>query len=56
MTPGFMNVPAYTLHWHIGMWGVDLYITLANLIVIALMIVVFALAVLLPFPGRRRHR
>ncbi len=55
MTPGFMNAPAYTLHWHIGSWGVDIYITLANLIVIVLMLVVFALAVLLPHPGWRNE-
>jgi hypothetical protein len=35
-------------------WGV-LQISLANLIVIALMIVVFVLALLVPFPGRRRR-
>jgi hypothetical protein len=34
-------------------WGV-LQISLANLIVVGLMVVVFILALLLPFPGRRR--
>jgi phage shock protein PspC (stress-responsive transcriptional regulator) len=33
-------------------WGV-VHISIANLIVIVLMIIVFALAVLLPFPGGR---
>jgi hypothetical protein len=35
-------------------WGV-IQISLANLIVIALMILVFAIAVLAPFPGRRKR-
>ena len=56
MPPSFMNAPAYTLHWHIASWGVDIYITLANLIVIALMLLVFALAVLLPYPGSRKEQ
>jgi hypothetical protein len=34
-------------------WGV-VQITYANLAVIVLMLVVFVLALLLPFPGRRR--
>jgi hypothetical protein len=37
---------------HYFEWGV-VHISVANLIVIVLMIVVFALAVLLPFPGSR---
>ena len=35
------------LHWHF------IYISVANLIVICLMLVVFVLAILLPFPGHR---
>ncbi len=38
---------------HIISWG-WLQITLANLIVIGLMALVFAAAVLTPFPGRRK--
>lgn len=52
MPPSFMNAPAHYLHWHISLWGIDIYITLANLIVIVLMIAVFVLAFTLPFPHR----
>lgn len=45
MPPGFMNSPAHYIN--VGV----LHISVANLTVILLMIVVFALAVLLPFPG-----
>lgn len=43
-----LNHPAHTIHrgWFL--------IAVANLVVIALMIVVFILALFLPFPGRRR--
>jgi len=50
-----MQGPAYFFHWHLGSIGgapIDIYISAANLTVIVLMVVVFALAVLLPFPGR----
>jgi hypothetical protein len=44
-----MNHPGHYVHWGF------IQISVANLIVIALMIVVLVLAVLLPFPkGRRR--
>jgi hypothetical protein len=44
-----MNHPGYYLHWGI------IQISVANLVVIGLMIVVFVLALFLPFPrGRRR--
>lgn len=36
-------------------WGV-IQISLTNLIIIGLMVVLFALAILLPFPGGRRGR
>jgi hypothetical protein len=52
MTPDFMNAPAYFFHWNI--FSVDIYISAANLLIIALMILVFVLALLLPFPGGRR--
>ncbi len=42
-----LNHPAHTVHWHFFTMSVS------NVIVIVLMLVVFTLAVLLPFPGRR---
>jgi hypothetical protein len=42
-----LDSPGYYIHWH---W---IYISAANLIVIGLMLVVFVLAILVPFP---RHR
>jgi hypothetical protein len=50
MPPGFMNAPAQYLQ------AGFILISTANLVVILLMIAVFALAVLLPFPGGRRQR
>ena len=44
--PGFMNAP--TRYWHLGF----IYINASNLIVILLMIVVFILALIVPFPRR----
>jgi hypothetical protein len=43
-----LNHPAHTIHrgWFL--------ISVANLVVIGLMIAIFILAVVLPFPGRRR--
>ena len=43
-----LDHPARYIHWG---W---FQISIANLIVILLMVVVFVLAILLPFPGRRR--
>jgi hypothetical protein len=45
-----LNHPAWYLHWGF------LQISAANLIVIVLMLVIFALAILLPFPkgGRKK--
>jgi hypothetical protein len=45
-----LNHPAHTVHWHF------ITLTVANVIVIALMLIVFALAILLPFPGSHRSR
>lgn len=45
-----LNTPGIYVHWGV------IQISLANLVVIALMIVVFLLALFLPFPGRRRNR
>ncbi|GAC1325885.1 MAG: hypothetical protein NVS2B16_11810 [Chloroflexota bacterium] len=48
MTPDFMNATAH--YFHAGF----ILISAANLIVIILMVLVFILAVLLPFPGGQR--
>jgi hypothetical protein len=45
-----LNHPAHVVHWHFFQMSV------ANLVVIVLMLVVFALAIILPFPGAHRHR
>ncbi len=45
-----LNHPAHTVDWHF------IHLSVANVIVIALMIVVFFLAILLPFPGAARRR
>lgn len=52
MPPGFMNATARYIDISISNWF-TLHISVANLLVILLMIVVFTLAVLLPFPGGR---
>ena len=44
-----LNNPGYYIHWGF------IQISLANLIVILLMIVVFAVALFAPFPGRRNR-
>lgn len=47
---GLLDGHAYFLHWGV------IQISLANLIVIALMVAIFVLALILPFPhGRRDH-
>jgi hypothetical protein len=47
--PVNLDHPGHYLHWGV------VQISVANLVVIAVMVAVFALAVLLPFPrGRRR--
>lgn len=45
-----LNGPGVYVHWGV------IQISVANLVVIATMIVVFVLALFLPFPGRRRDR
>jgi len=42
-----LNHPAHYIHWG---W---FQISVANLVVIVLMLVVFVLALFIPFPGRR---
>jgi hypothetical protein len=45
-----LNHPAHTVHWHFFQMSV------ANVVVIVAMLVVFALAIVLPFPGAARRR
>jgi hypothetical protein len=45
-----LNNPAHVVHWHFFEMSVS------NLVVICLMLVVFALAILLPFPGAARRQ
>jgi len=45
-----LNHPAHTVDWHF------IHLSVANVVVIGLMLVVFALAILLPFPGAARRR
>ena len=42
-----LNHPAHYVHWHFFQMSVS------NVVVIVLMLVVFAAAILLPFPGHR---
>ncbi len=42
-----LNGPPHTVHWHFFTMSV------ANIVVIVLLLVVFALAILVPFPGHR---
>jgi hypothetical protein len=44
-----MDQPGYYVHWGV------IQISLANLIVIGLMLLVFVVALFVPFPGRRRR-
>jgi site-specific recombinase len=43
-----LNHPAHTVHWHF------FTMTVSNVVVIGLMLVVFAVAIVVPFPGRGR--
>jgi len=42
-----LNHPAHTVHWHF------ITLSVSNVIVVVLMLIVFAAAILLPFPGHR---
>lgn len=44
-----LNQPAHYVHWHFFEMSV------ANVSVIVAMLIVFALAIMLPFPGARRR-
>lgn len=45
-----LNTLGHYIHWHI------IQISVANLIVIILMVLTFIAALVVPFPGRRRRR
>lgn len=45
-----LSHPGHYVHWGV------IQISVANLVVIIVMIAIFVAALLLPFPGRRRHR
>ena len=45
-----LNHPAHTVDWHF------IHLSVANVVVIGLMFVVFALAIVLPFPGGEKRR
>jgi hypothetical protein len=44
-----LNHPAHTVDWHF------IHLSVANVVVIGVMFVVFALAIVLPFPGAARR-
>ncbi|MGN6373132.1 MAG: hypothetical protein ACTHM1_09095 [Solirubrobacteraceae bacterium] len=44
-----LNHPAHTVDWHF------IHLSVANVVVIGVMLAVFALAILLPFPGAARR-
>ena len=45
-----LNHPAHTVDWHF------IHLSVANVVVIGLMFIVFFLAILLPFPGAQNRR
>ena len=45
-----LNHPSHLVHWHFFQMSVS------NIVVIGLMLFVFAVAVVLPFPGAARRR
>lgn len=45
-----LDHPAHTVSWHF------IHLSVANVVVIGLMLIVFALAILLPFPGAAKRR
>ncbi len=45
-----LNHPAHTVDWSF------VHLSVANVVVIGLMLIVFFLAILLPFPGAARRR
>jgi hypothetical protein len=45
-----LNHPAHVVHWHF------IQLSVANIVLLVAMLVVFALAIALPFPGAARRR
>jgi hypothetical protein len=45
-----LNHPAHTVDWEF------IHLSVSNVVVIALMLIVFVLAIVLPFPGAARRR
>jgi hypothetical protein len=45
-----LNHPAHTVDWHF------IHLSVANVVVIGVMLIVFALAILVPFPGAGKRR
>lgn len=45
-----LNHPAHTVDWSF------VHLSVSNVVVIALMLIVFVLAIVLPFPGAARRR
>ena len=50
VSPINLNHPGRYVHWGV------IQISVANLVLILLMIAIFAAAILLPFPGKRRRK
>ena len=50
VVPADLNGPGHYVHWGV------IQLSVANLVVIGLMILAFVLALVLPFPGGRRPR
>lgn len=44
-----LNSPAHVVHWHF------IQLSVSNLVVIGVMLVVFAITIVLPFPGAARR-
>jgi hypothetical protein len=44
-----LNDPAHVVHWHF------IQLSVSNIVVIGVMLAVFALAIVLPFPGAERR-
>ncbi|MGA2453100.1 MAG: hypothetical protein ABSG93_06225 [Solirubrobacteraceae bacterium] len=45
-----LNHPAHVVHWHF------ISLSVSNVVVMALMLIVFAVAITVPFPGALRRR
>jgi hypothetical protein len=45
-----LNSPAHVVHWHF------IQLSVPNLVVIGVMLLVFVIAILLPFPGAARRQ